>query len=336
MYNPTSVRRAGPRVTVFNIAERLNPAEFLPAAAPVTTHPGPTSSDSKHGQLAPRSRAPKFKPGPVETAAIVFQLCTDIPYTYSRNEQKRVWIKHLNELKQKGLCIEIPTSRSSGFRTLVKWCNGICKKRVAFCLKERKQSGLAKIEPPTAIDTVVDTWNQYKVAKDLKSRQSAAQACIIRSSEAATSNNESLIAMVARAGCIQAARDAAHQASPLAPFDSIQAQGQNVAQLPQIPSATIPKQVSYRSMDAHQEQQQLASASSGVDNLSTGDISQIVARIVNIRNMSMQPPEPRQSLHTAGRARGVRERLRELIELLEDEEISEEEYARARMDILIS
>ena len=78
MYNPTSVRRAGPRVTVFNTAELLNPAEFLQTAAPMTTHPGPPSSDSKHGHLAPRSRAPKFKPGPVEAAAILFQLCTDI------------------------------------------------------------------------------------------------------------------------------------------------------------------------------------------------------------------------------------------------------------------
>jgi hypothetical protein len=296
----------------------------------MTTHAGPPSSDSKHGHLAPRSRAaPKFKPGPVDKNAILSQLGTDIPYTYSRHKQKRVWISHLNVLKQKGLCIEISTSRLSAYKTLVRWCNGICKKHVDFCLKERKQSGLATIEPPTAMDAVADAWNEYKIATDLKSRQSDMQACIIR--EAATSTNASLIAIVAKAADrIQAARDDAHQASPLAPFDSIQAQGHDVAQLPQISSAAI----SNKSTDAHQERQQLASASSGVKNLSTGDISQIVARNVNIQHISNQPLQPAGSARGVKTFFGVRERLRELTELLEDEEISAEEYARARMNIL--
>jgi hypothetical protein len=66
-------------------------------------------SNSDHGQgLNPRTRAPKFAPGPAEQNAILYQLCSDVPYTHSRNGQKPCWIRHLTALKQHGLCTAIP------------------------------------------------------------------------------------------------------------------------------------------------------------------------------------------------------------------------------------
>lgn len=93
-----------------------------------------------------------------------------MPYTYSRLSQKPCWKNHLKALKEKvrtsvtsnsyrlvtfafaqGHCLGI---RKDGYRTLVRWCNAICKKRIAFRLKEKSDSGRAAVEPPTATDTV--------------------------------------------------------------------------------------------------------------------------------------------------------------------------------------
>jgi hypothetical protein len=301
-----------------------------------------SSSDSVHEHLAPRRRAPKFLPQPVETTAILYQLCTECPYTHSRNGQKAIWIHHLKELKKKGLCVDIPLSGRGGsggsFKTLVKWCNEICKKRVAFRAKERKQSGLATIEPPTVLDTIAGMWNDYKIATDVQSRQSAAQASIIR--EAATSTNASLMARAAR---IQAQRDSAHRARPPAdPNDPYAPRGEEdqqsqqppqTPQTPQIPSAAIPN----RSTNAHEVRELLRRSASGV---SQGEIAQIVSnisqQIVSItRTEPPQTPQPQpQPQPSQPATRGVRERLNELKELYEDGEITAEELTVARRDIL--
>jgi hypothetical protein len=279
-------------------------------------------------------------PQPVETTAILYQLCTECPYTHSRNGQKAVWIRHLKELKKKGLCVDIPLSGRGGsagsFKTLVKWCNEICKKRVAFRAKERKQSGLATIEPPTVLDTIAGMWNDYKVATDVQSRQSAAQASIIR--EAATSTNASLMARGIR---IQAQRDAAHRARPPAdPNDPYAPRGEEdqqsqqppqTPQTPQPPSAAIPN----RSTNAHEVRELLRRSASG---FSQGEIAQIVSnisqQIVSINRT--EPPQTPQPQPPQPAARGVRERLQELRELYEDGEITAEELTVARRDILRS
>jgi hypothetical protein len=49
-----------------------------------------------------------------------------------------------------GWCVGIARNY---YRTLVKWANNVCKKRIAFRLKEKK-SGVAEISPPTVLDTV--------------------------------------------------------------------------------------------------------------------------------------------------------------------------------------
>jgi hypothetical protein len=65
-------------------------------------------------------------------------------------------------LKARGHCLGIPRN---AYRTLVKWTNGICKKRIAFRLKEKSQSGRAEIQPPTAVDTVAGKYSVllYKI-----------------------------------------------------------------------------------------------------------------------------------------------------------------------------
>lgn len=50
---------------------------------------------------------PTFKPGPMESTAICYQLCTDVPYTHSRLGQKKSWIEHLRILKGHGQCATI-------------------------------------------------------------------------------------------------------------------------------------------------------------------------------------------------------------------------------------
>lgn len=120
-----------------------------------------SESSSEHEHLAPRQRAPKFAPGPVEANCIFYQLCTEVPWTYSRNSMKPCWIRHLKALKRANLCIEIPMK---GYKTLIKWTTDMCKKRVAFRAKEKRTSGLATIAPPAVIDTVADYWTSYKVA----------------------------------------------------------------------------------------------------------------------------------------------------------------------------
>jgi hypothetical protein len=62
-----------------------------------------SESESEHEIGAqPRTRAPKFAPGISEQEAIYFQLTTDLPYTYSRLDQKAVWLRHLAALKRQG------------------------------------------------------------------------------------------------------------------------------------------------------------------------------------------------------------------------------------------
>jgi hypothetical protein len=64
-----------------------------------------SSSESEHDFGAqPRTRAPKFNPGPAESNAIYFQICSDIPYTHSRTGQKPSWVRHLLSLKRQGKC----------------------------------------------------------------------------------------------------------------------------------------------------------------------------------------------------------------------------------------
>ena len=108
-----------------------------------------SSSSSCHDHAIPRRRAPKFLPGPAESDAILHRLCQDVPYTHSRNGQKPCWQRHLQGLKSIGLCQSLSVR---AYKTLAKWANDKCKKRIAFRAREKRQSGLATIEPPQIID----------------------------------------------------------------------------------------------------------------------------------------------------------------------------------------
>ena len=218
---------------------------------------------------------------------------------------------------------------SGNYKTLVKWCHEICKKRVTFRTKERKQSGTATILPPTVLDTVADMWSSYKVATDLQSRQSAAQAAIIR--DAATSTNPSLLA---RRDVIQAQRDARHRVRPPTDPNASNAGAEQGSapplthQSPQTPSTAIPN----RSTHAHEVREMLRRQNSSS---SQGDIAQIISSISQqIVSIQQTPQTPAQPQPPQPAARTIRERLRELTELHDDGEITAEELAAARRDIL--
>ena len=119
-----------------------------------------SGEDSDQQFVNPRARAPKFAPGPAESNAILYQLCTDIPYSHSRNGQKSVWNRHLTALKDAGHCLVIPLR---SYKTLVKWTNDVSKARSVFRAKEKRTSGLATIAPAAVIDTVADYWKANKV-----------------------------------------------------------------------------------------------------------------------------------------------------------------------------
>jgi hypothetical protein len=61
-----------------DVAGFISPTERI-SQRDVRNSDSESSSSSSHDQgLRPRTRAPKFEPGPQETNAILFQLCTDV------------------------------------------------------------------------------------------------------------------------------------------------------------------------------------------------------------------------------------------------------------------
>jgi hypothetical protein len=312
-----------------------------------------SSSESEHEFGAqPRARAPKFNPGPAESNAIYFQLCTDIPYTHSRTGQKPTWVRHLLSLKRQGLCLGIAPN---SYKTLVKWVNVQCKKWFSFRAKEKRTSGTAAIMAPQVIDTVTHYWHANKISTDLMCEASLHHAQVIR--EAATTTNTSLIS---RASAIQRGRDASHRARTPRVLSAIDGEGDEHSDSNQSARGTFlsppsnhlrRQQHPNSSTHAHEVREILLQMNSPL--ISQADVNQaaaivqqnIIANSTVINGTSTQPPvssaaapPPPPVLPVAAVAPSASktERLRELAIMLETEIITQEEYASARLAIIRS
>ena len=251
-------------------------------------------------------------------------------------------------MRTSGLCLGIA---SNGYKTLVQWVNAQCKTWIAFRSKEKRTSGTSAILPPQVLDTVAHYWHAYKISSDLQCEASLQHAQIIR--EAATTSNTSLLA---RSSAIQRGRNASHRARTPRVISAIGAG--NEENVDSDMTDDRPRGMFLSPTSNHPRRQQHPNSSTlahevrGIilqmnsPQMNQADVNQaaaivqqnLIANSTVINTTATQVPISAAApvLPAAVAAHSKTERLRELQIMLENEIITQEEYERARFEIIRS
>ena len=123
------------------------------------------SSSSSSSEDDSRTRAPKFnyKHDDDLTNTIFWQIASDVLWLHSRNGQKAIWRKHLENLQENGHCLELKGHKDS-LKTFIAWAAVTCKARRTSRLAESRKRGKAFIKLDN-VDDVAERW-EMKVFGD--------------------------------------------------------------------------------------------------------------------------------------------------------------------------